>query len=134
METQRSSSQSEADRLSQEHSFKIRDLQKKQREELQMLADKHQRDMSTMDQAYTVELTSKKDEFERKLGDINESQASRLAQVSTNGELSVKQAQETYRLQAEELNSKGEKKLNTIRESQVNAEEGILRKSRKGSA
>jgi hypothetical protein len=90
--------------------------------------------MSTLDQAYSVELTGKKDEFERKIGDINESQNSRLAQVSKTGEFNVKQAQETYRLQAEEISSKGERKLNAIREQHVNAEEGINRKSKKGNA
>jgi hypothetical protein len=126
--TQRSNSQSEADRLSQEHSFRMRELRKKQAEELQSLEDNHQRTMKQAEGAYKVEFSAKSSEYTRKLQELQERQQGQLATLEkTNGQ-SLKQVQETYRSQAEEIRNQGERKLATIREQQAESEQNITRR------
>jgi hypothetical protein len=90
--------------------------------------------MKQLDAAYQVELSAKKDDYERKLAELQDSQNSHLNRIMKQGELNTKQAQETYRLQAEEVNARNEKKLNAIREQAVAAEQNINRKKDKGNA
>lgn len=133
METQSAASnQSESDRIAQEHSFKIRDMQKKQRLEEEALKEKHEKDMKGLESAYQVEFSSQKDGFDKKLAELEAGQQNRLALTTRTNDMSLKQAQETYRIQAEELASRGEKKLNALREQTAMAEENINRK--KGNA
>ena len=126
--TQRASAQSEADRLSQEHSNRIRDLRKKQSEELQAVTDKHERDMKQAETAYRVELSSTTAEHARKLQELHERQATTMANLEKSSDMSLKQAQETYRQQADALRSQGERKLATIRESHAESEQNITRR------
>jgi hypothetical protein len=133
METQSAASaQPDSDRIAQEHSFKIRDMQKKQRQEVESLKEKHENEMKGMESAYQVEFTSQKDGFDKKLAELDAGQTNRLALTTRSNDMSLKQAQETYRIQAEELANRGEKKLNALREQTAMAEENITRK--KGNA
>ena len=134
METQNANNQSDADRVAQEQSLRIRDMRKKQQAEVDALNEKHDRDMKSLDQAYQVELTSHKDDYDRKLGNLQGSETSRLAAAAKTGDMNIKQAQETYRVQAEELAARGEKKLSALREQTAMGEENINRKKDKGNA
>jgi hypothetical protein len=132
METQSTASQSESDRIAQEHSSKIRDIQKRQKVEENALKERHEHDMKGLESAYQVEFSSQKDGFDKKLAELEAGQQNRLALTTRSNDMSLKQAQETYRIQAEELASRGEKKLNALREQTAMAEENINRK--KGNA
>ena len=126
--TQRSTSQGEADRLAQEHSQRLRDLRKKQSEELQSLEDTHKRNMKQADGAYRVEFSAKTSEHARKLQELQERQQGQLATLEKTNDQSLKQVMETYRSQAEQLRNQGERKLATIREEQAESEQNITRR------
>jgi hypothetical protein len=134
METQSANNQSESDRIAQEHAYRIRDMRKKQQEELDALNEKHQRDMLGLDKAYQVELTARKDEYDNKLTELQDSQTTRFSQITKQGEINTKQAQETYRIQAEELAARNEKKLSALREQEQLAEDNIHRHKDRGNA
>ena len=101
--TQQSSQLSDAERMQQEHSYRLREIKRRQDEEMRALTEKHEKDMKTTETAYRVELGAQKEEFERKMAELNASQAQRLSQLSQQSEVNVKQAQETYRQQAEQV-------------------------------
>lgn len=126
--TQRSSAQSEADRLAQEHSQRLREIRKKQADELQSLQDNHERNVKQADNAYRVELSAKTSEHTRKLQELQERQQGQLATLEKTNDQSLKQVMETYRSQAEQLRNQGERKLATIREQVAESEQNITRR------
>lgn len=128
--TDRSARQGEAERLQQEQSFKIRDIQKRNHEEMEALTQKHESDMKVAEAAFRVELNASKEEFQRKMDEMNSVQAQRLATLATQNEGNLKQAQDTYKAQADQLRMQGEKRLNVIREEQKLANENIEKKGK----
>lgn len=128
--TPRPAQVSDAERLQQESTYKLRETKKKQDEEMRALVEKHERDMKTTANAFRVELGAQQEEFTRKMDELNSSQAQRLAQLSQQNEINLKQAQDTYRLQADQLRIQGEKKLGSIREEQLVSNENITKKGK----
>ena len=128
--TERTARQGDAERLQQEQSFKIRDIQKRNREEMDSLTQKHESDMKTAEAAFRVEFNASKEEFQRKMDEMNSVQAQRLATLSVQNEGNLKQAQDTYKTQADQLRMQGEKRLNVIREEQKIANENIEKKGK----
>ncbi|RZA09448.1 MAG: hypothetical protein EOP11_01700 [Proteobacteria bacterium] len=126
--TQRANGQSEADRAAQEQSRNLRELRKKQSEELQSARDNHERAMKQAESAYKVEFSGKTSEYSRKLNELNERQQGQLATLEKTNDQNLKQVSDTYRSQAAELRSQGERKLATIREQTSESEQNITRR------
>lgn len=129
--TQRSAQLSDAERLQNEHNFRIREIKKRNQEEMDSLVQKHDTDMRVAENAFRVELGAKNEEFTRRMDELNSSQAQRLAQLAQQNEVNLKQAQDTYRMQADQLRVQGEKKMNKIRDEQALTHENL---SKKGNA
>lgn len=128
--TPRATQTSDAERLQQEQSFRVREIKKRNQEEIDALTQKHESDLKTMESAFRVEIGAQREDFDRKTSEMNATQAQRLATLSQQNEINMKQAQDTYRMQADQLRVQGEKKLGSIREEQALATENVSKKGK----
>ena len=119
--TTRANNQADVDRMQQEQSQRIREINRKHAEDLKELKEHHEREMSVADAAYRVEFSAKKADFDRNLHEVSESQTHRLTDIAQKNDISLKQAQDIYKTQAEEVKTLGEKRLEKLREDQVNS-------------
>jgi hypothetical protein len=120
--------------LEQRADREIKDVKEKQKAELERLIEHHEFVKQDLEKAYSIDISTTRDEQERKLGEVRNTNQKQLEEETVRGETELDKVRSRFQEQIARYKLNAEKHLEELRRNHDASEDLIKRAQKKEKA